>query len=85
MMYCNEYKEWVDQSVEATFSIKETSANMRPGDTNDNVRCDGMGWVGLYKRDDGQLMFKFPNDSEIGYELVWYPIIYQKYNKNKLI
>ena len=85
MMYCNEYKEWVDQSVDATFSIKETSANMRPGDTNDNVRCDGMGWVGLYKREDGQLMFKFPNDSEIGYELVWYPIIYQKYNKNKLI
>lgn len=85
MMYCNEYKEWVDKSVDATFSIKETSANMRPGDTNDNVRCDGMGWVGLYKREDGQLMFKFPNDSEIGYELVWYPIIYQKYNKNKLI
>lgn len=83
MKYCNEYKEWVDQSVEAEFSIKETSANMRPGDTNDNVRCDGMGWVGLYKREDGQLMFKFPNDSEIGYELVWYPELWKKYNKTK--
>lgn len=81
MVYCEEYKNWVDGSVEATFSIKETSAHMSPGDTNDSVRCDGIGFVGLYKRDDGQLMFKFPNDSEIGYELIWYPMVYQKYNK----
>ena len=50
-MYCEEYKNWVDSNVEATFSIKETSANMRPGDTNDSVRCDGMGWVGEEEKD----------------------------------
>lgn len=81
MMYCEEYKNWVDSTVDATFSIKEASANLSPGQTNDDVRCDGIGFVGLYKQDDGQLMFKFPNDSELGYELVWYPSIYQKYNK----
>lgn len=81
MKYCNEYKQWVDPNVEATFSVKETSAHMRPGDTNDNVKCDGIGFVGLYKQDDGLLMFKFPDDSEIGYKLISYPDIWQKYNK----
>jgi hypothetical protein len=80
MMYCEEYKNWVDSTVDATFSIKETSANMKPGDTNDNVRCDGIGFIGLYKQDDGQLMFKFPNNSELGYELMWYPGVFKKYN-----
>jgi hypothetical protein len=80
MVYCEEYKNWVDSTIEATFSIKETSANMKPGDTNDNVRCDGIGFIGLYKQDDGQLMFKFPNNSELGYELMWYPGVFKKYN-----
>ena len=80
MVYCEEYKNWVDSTVDATFSIKETSANMRPGDTNDEVRCDGIGFIGLYKQNDGQLMFKFPNDSELGYELIWYPAVFKKYN-----
>ena len=81
MKYCKEYKEWVDQSVESTFSIKETSANLRPGDTNDNVKCDGIGFIGMYKQDDGLLMLKFPNDSELGYELVSYPEMWKRYNK----
>lgn len=80
MSYCKEYKEWVDQTVEATFSVGETSAKMSPGDVNDNVSCEGLGFIGLYKRDDGQLMFKFPADNEDGYDLVWYPILYGKYH-----
>lgn len=81
MVYCEEYKNWVDSTVESSFSIQESSAYMRPGDTDDDAKCDGLGFIGLYKRDDGQLMFKFPDDSELGYELVTYSTIFSKYNK----
>ena len=32
MSYCDEYKNWVDETVNATFSIKETSANLNTND-----------------------------------------------------
>lgn len=82
MTYCDEYKNWVDSSVESTFSIKETSAKLKPTQSNDTVKCDGLGFIGLYKQSDGLLMFKFPSDNENGYELVSYPEIWKKYNSN---
>ena len=81
MVYCEEYKNWVDSTVVSSFSIKETSANLKPTESNDDVRCDGIGFIGMYKQEDGLLMLKYPSNSEIGYELVSYPEMWRKYNK----
>ena len=80
MSYCDEYKNWVDETVNATFSIKETSANLNINETNDDAKCDGIGFIGMYKQEDGLLMLKFPADNELGYTLVSYPVIWKKYN-----
>lgn len=78
MIYCKEYKDWVDDSVEYSFSIRETSAVLSPTQTNDNVKCDGIGFIGLYKQEDGLLMLKFPADNELGYELTDFPTVRKK-------
>ena len=83
MAYCEEYKLWVDSSVESTFSIKETSANLKPTETNDSAKCEGLGFVGMYKQEDGLLMLKYPMDNENGYELVSYPEIWKIHNQAK--
>ena len=75
MAYSNEYKEWVDNSVSSSFSVREVSANLSPTETNNNVQCDGMGFIGMYKQEDGLLMLKFPADNELGYELIDYPTV----------
>lgn len=71
MGYSLEYKEWTGADVEPTFEIKEVSHHMRPGDSND-IGCDGLGFIGMYKDDTGQLRFKMKSDNEDGYELVYY-------------
>ena len=78
MTYCKEYKDWVDPTVEESFSIRETSAKLSPGQTNDNVKCDGIGFIGMYKQEDGLLMLKFPKDNELDYKLTPYPTISKK-------
>jgi len=75
MAYSTNTKEWVDNSVSSSFSVRDVSANLSPTETNDNVQCDGMGFIGMYKQENGLLMLKFPEDNEIGYKLVDYPTV----------
>lgn len=92
-MYCKEYNIWTNSNEEVSFAIKEVSANLSPTQTNDEFGCDGIGFVGMYKREDGQLMLKMKADTELGYELKMFAEIWKIYNhpveqkeiKNKII
>ena len=79
-MYCKEFNDWTGANEEVSFSIKEASANLKTGQTNDGVKCDGLGFVGLYKADDGMLSLKMKSDNADGYELVTFPTLWRKYN-----
>jgi hypothetical protein len=78
MSYSLEYKEWTGSDVEPSFEIKEVSHNMRPGDTSD-VTCEGLGFIGMYKNEKGQLQFKMKSNNEEGYELVYFQKIKNLY------
>jgi hypothetical protein len=79
-MYCQEYNNWTNSNEKVSFSIKEVSANLKPTETNDEFGCEGLGFVGLYKRDDGLLFLKMKSDNDLGYELVSFPEIWKIYN-----
>lgn len=62
MSYCKEYVDWTNSTVEPTFSIAETSAGMIPGDVREVV-CKGIGFIKLYKEQDGDLKLIFKDDT----------------------
>ena len=62
MSYCKEYVDWTNSNVQSTFSIAETSAGMIPGDFRDVV-CEGIGFVQLYKAEDGDLKVIFKDNT----------------------
>ena len=82
-MYCKEYNDWTGANEEVSFSIKEASANLMPTQTNDDVKCDGLGFVGLYKAEDGMLSLKMKSDNTDGYELVTFPNLKSKYTTHQ--
>ena len=79
-MYCQEYNDWTNSNEEVSFAIKEVSANLRTTETNDEFGCEGLGFIGLYKRDDGLLFLKMKSDNELGYELKSFPEVWKIYN-----
>ncbi len=62
MSYCKEYVDWTNSSVQSTFSIAETSAGMIPGDVRE-VICEGIGFIKLYKEQDGDLKLIFKDNT----------------------
>jgi hypothetical protein len=77
MNYCKEYKEWTNSNIEYSFSIKEVSHHMRPGDESD-VSCDGIGFDGMIKIDNGALFLKMRNE-EHEHEYVGFVGVKNKY------
>jgi len=55
MGYSKEFIEWTNSDLEYTFEVKEVSAGMLPGDSN-NVSCEGTGYLGMFKDLQGNLM-----------------------------
>lgn len=76
MAYSLEYKNWTGEDVEVTFEIEDDP--LQPGDSDDYA-CDGIGSIGRYKDTDGTLMLKIVAPNEVGYELVPYLDIRQRY------
>jgi len=62
MGYCKEYIDWTNSDVEATFSIRDVSTSMIPGDSRD-VSCEGIGFIRMIKADDGDLKLEFKDGS----------------------
>jgi hypothetical protein len=81
MSYCKEFVEWTGNEVEWDFQIKEVSHNLKPGNSVD-VKCDGLGFIGLYKEPDGMLMLKFASDNPEGYILSSFMYIKSQYIKD---
>jgi hypothetical protein len=79
MPYCQEYIDITNKDVEADFHIKMESGQLMPGFHN-KFACDGFGFIGMYKEEDGTLMLKMKTDNEEGFELVPFHVV-----KNNLI
>jgi hypothetical protein len=69
MPYCLEYMIWTGADVTPTFSVEYDE--ILPGNSS-TLACDGIGFIGTYKNEDGLLMLKMADDSEIGYVLTPY-------------
>jgi hypothetical protein len=70
MAYCLEYVTWTGAAdVTPTFSVEYDE--ILPGDSS-TLACEGIGFIGTYKNEDGLLMLKMPDDNEIGYVLTPY-------------
>lgn len=69
MAYCFEYVTWTGADVTPTFSVEYHE--LLPGDST-TLSCDGIGFIGTYKDENGLLMLKMPDDSELGYVLTPY-------------
>jgi hypothetical protein len=82
-MYCKEYNDWTNSNEEISFSIKEISNDLHPTETNDQYGCDGLGFIGFYKGDDGMLFLKMKSDNTDGYELVTFSNLWSKYHKHQ--
>lgn len=67
MSYSKEFMDWTGVVIEPSFEIKEVSHNMQPGDYSD-VSCDGLNFIGMYKRNDGMLLLKMRSSNEDGYQ-----------------
>ena len=61
MGYSKEFIEWTNSDLEYVFEVKEVSAGMLPGDSN-NVSCEGTGYIGMFKDFEGNLMLKMKSD-----------------------
>lgn len=66
MKYSKEFTEWTNSNMDYMFEIKEVSGGMLPGDSN-NVSCDGIGYIGMYKDLEGNLMLKMKSNNEDGF------------------
>lgn len=64
--YSKEFIEWTNSNLDYTFEVKEISAGMLPGDSN-NVSCEGTGYIGMYKDLDGNLMLKMKSNNDNGF------------------
>lgn len=69
MAYCLEYVKWTGADVTPTFAIEDDE--LLPG-TSSTFACDGIGFIGTYKNEDGLLMLKMIDDNELGYVLTPY-------------
>lgn len=68
MTYSKEYMDWTGNVVEPSFEIKWVSHEMQGGDYSD-VKCDGLGFIGMYKRkSDNMLLLKMKSSNEDGYQ-----------------
>ena len=79
MPYCQEYVDITNADVGVDFQIKLESGQLMPGFHN-NFACEGFGFIGMYKEEDGTLMLKMISDNEDGFELVPFHVV-----KNNLI
>ena len=79
MPYSQEYVDITNKDVEVDFHIKIESGQLMPGFHN-NFACEGFGFIGMYKEEDGTLMLKMISDNEDGFELVPFHVV-----KNNLI
>lgn len=78
MPYSLEYKTWTNSDVTADFSIKEISGNLAP-DSEKEIVCDGIGFIGLVKDSDGLLKVKLKSVDGAPSEVVTYFEILHKY------
>ena len=79
MPYSQEYKDWTKSDVTSDFSIREVSHNMRPGDES-NVSCDGIGFDGMIKIENGALFLKMRiNDNDTEHEYVGFVGVKNRY------
>jgi hypothetical protein len=81
MTFCKEFVDWTGNKVEWDFQIKEVSHNLKPGNSVD-IKCDGLGFIGLYKDSDGMLMLKFEADNPEGYVLSPFFVVKSQYVKD---
>jgi hypothetical protein len=66
MPYSKEFIDWTGaQGIEPDFEIRLVSGNMTDGMSSD-VQCDGLHFVGMYKRSDGMLLLKMKSSNEEG-------------------
>ena len=79
MPYCQEYVDITNANVEVDFHVKLESGQLMPG-FHSKYACEGFGFIGMYKEEDGTLMLKMKTDNEEGFELVPYHVV-----KNNLI
>jgi hypothetical protein len=69
MAYCLEYVTWTGADVTPTFSVEYDE--LLPGNST-ILACEGIGFIGTYKNEDGLLMLKMIDESELGYVLTPY-------------
>ena len=62
MNYSKEFFDWTKTDGEWSFTIKDTSGGMIPGDKR-NITCDGIGFVKMLKEMDGTLMLEMKDGS----------------------
>jgi hypothetical protein len=68
MTYSKEYMDWTGNVIEPSFEIRLVSAGMSDG-TYSDVKCDGLGFIGMYKRkSDHMLLLKMKSSNEQGYQ-----------------
>jgi hypothetical protein len=68
MPYSKEFIDWTGaQGIEPDFEIRLVSGNMTDGMSSD-VQCDGLHFVGMYKRSDGMLLLKMKSSNEEGFQ-----------------
>lgn len=79
MPYCQEYIDITNKDVKSSFHIKIESGHLMPGFHN-KFACEGFGFIGMFKEEDGTLMLKMISDNDDGFELVPFHVA-----KNNLI
>jgi hypothetical protein len=68
MPYSKEFIDWTGtQGIEPDFEIRLVSGGMTNGMSSD-VQCDGLNFVGMFKRSDGMLLLKMKAPNEKGYQ-----------------
>ena len=62
MNYSKEFFEWTKTEGEWSFTIKDVSGGMTPGNKRD-IKCDGIGFNKMIKEMDGTLMLEMIDGS----------------------
>lgn len=78
MGYSKEFIEWTKSDLDYAFEVKEVSANMLPGDSN-KITCEGIGYVGMFKDYEGNLMLKMKSNNKDGFVLEKYVDVKSKF------
>jgi hypothetical protein len=76
MAYCLEYVTWTGADVTTTYSVE--FVELLP-ENSSTIACEGIGFIGTYKNEDGLLMLKMAADNELGYILESYIAVRARY------